>query len=253
MVVYQGGKSRIGKKIYNIILEIEDLLNDTNHNWDYLEPFVGVCSILRHFGDDDNRNLEACDINKDVILMLKAVQKGWKPPRTISEKEYYRLKESKTHSAKRGFVGLVASWGGNFFQSYRLKGGKKQGYVREGANSLNKLGPSLKNVNFKYCSYSNLKPKGKLIYCDPPYIGNTLGPKTFQHFDHKKFWSTMRKWSKDNVVIISEWKAPKDFIKIWSIKSHVSGKFTTKRYNDNLYVHESIYKKLLGRLKKYGI
>jgi len=250
MVVYQGGKSRIGKKIHDIIILIEDVFNNTEYNYNYFEPFVGVGSVLRHFGDDDDRNLYACDINKDVICMLKALQKNWDPPNSTSEKEYNELKKSKKHSAKRCFIGLVGSWGGNFFQGgYRLKGGKKQGYVREGRNSLLKLRPSLKNVKFwNSCSYYKFNPKNMLVYADPPYIGNCLGNKKglFQQFDHVKFWNEMRRWSKNNIVVISEWKAPKDFKMICSLKSYVSSGNTkkTKRYSDNLYIHESLYKKI---------
>ena len=34
-------------------------------------------------------------------------------------------------------------------------------------------------------------------------------------FDNIEFWELMRKWSKNNLVIISETNAPNDFISIW--------------------------------------
>lgn len=244
MVVYQGGKSRIGKKIHDVIIEIENDLSEKK--LPYFEPFVGVASVIRHFGDDnDNRDLYACDINKDVLLMLKAVKKGWNPPTKITEEEYIKLKNTNRHSAKRGFVGLVGSWGGNFFNGYRLNGGKKQKYTLEGCNSLKKLKPSLKNINFlESISYEFFSPVNMIIYCDPPYISNKLSSSLFQNFDHKKFWNIIREWSKNNIVIISEWKAPKDFKKIWNIKSYVSNNNTVKKYSDNLYIHENYFYKL---------
>ena len=60
----------------------------------------------------------------------------------------------------------------------------------------------------------------------------------------------MRKWSKKNLVIISEWSAPKDFKKIYSTESYVSNHDITKRYEDNLYVHEDIYKKISLKCKR---
>jgi site-specific DNA-adenine methylase len=255
MVVYQGGKARIGKKIHDVLIEIEEQLNTTEYTLRYFEPFVGVASVMRHFGDDGNREMYGCDINKDVLMMLRSVQKNWNPPRQTSKKEYDTLKKSKKHSAKRGFIGLVGSWGGNFYNGYRLTCGKKQGYVREGANSLIKLRPSIKKVDFLKCSsYDSFDPDDMLIYCDPPYIGNTLGPDVFKQFDHDKFWQVMRSWSKNNIVIISEWAAPKDFRKIWGTTSHVSSstrwKKVTKKYQDNLYIHKSIYDKISPAVKR---
>ena len=73
------------------------------------------------------------------------------------------------------------------------------------------------NIDFiDSSSYDTFNPEGFLIYCDPPYKGNKLGISTsyFQSFDHSYFWNVMRKWSKNNLVIISESIAPKDFKKI---------------------------------------
>ena len=39
---YQGGKQRLGKKIYNIIKNYDD------GTLDYLEPFVGICGVMKH-------------------------------------------------------------------------------------------------------------------------------------------------------------------------------------------------------------
>ena len=34
-------------------------------------------------------------------------------------------------------------------------------------------------------------------------------------FNHDEFWDIMRKWSKDNTVLISEYSAPEDFEIVW--------------------------------------
>ena len=65
-------------------------------------------------------------------------------------------------------------------------------------------------LNFKCCSYDFWNPKGAFIYCDPPYADT--GQSYFStKFDSDKFWETVRKWSKNNIVIVSEYKAPDDF------------------------------------------
>jgi len=56
------------------------------------------------------------------------------------------------------------------------------------------------------------------IYCDPPYKKcNFIAiRKNLLSFDTDMFWETMRKWSLDNIVIVSETEAPDDFIPIWT-------------------------------------
>jgi len=52
-----------------------------------------------------------------------------------------------------------------------------------------------------------------LIYCDAPYKG-TKGYKT-EYFNRDKFWLWCRDMSKKNVVFVSEYEAPDDFIRVW--------------------------------------
>ena len=241
MTTYQGGKKRLGKRISYVIKLVENDLY--NERLDYFEPFVGMAGVIRHFSDE-NRKLYANDINKDIILMWKAIQNGWKPPLSCSKEEYEKLKLSKHHSAKRGFIGTVASWGGIFFHHYRLDYNKNKDFLREGYNGLMKIKPYIMNIDFiDSSSYDTFNPEGFLIYCDPPYKGNKLGISTsyFQSFDHSYFWNVMRKWSKNNLVIISESIAPKDFKKIWSSNSTASNTSGSKKYKDNLYVYKTIY------------
>lgn len=59
----------------------------------------------------------------------------------------------------------------------------------------------------------------------------------------------MRKWSKKNLVIISESNAPDDFKRIWSSVSTIvisrrRSNPLSKKYNENLYVYKPIYDKL---------
>ena len=64
----------------------------------------------------------------------------------------------------------------------------------------------------------------------------------------------MRKWSKNNTVIISEVIAPEDFIEIWNVERYRSAAQSTKtRFNPNsetksathtvekLFIHKSKY------------
>ena len=62
----------------------------------------------------------------------------------------------------------------------------------------------------------------------------------------------MRKWSKHNLVVISEETSPKDFKKIWSQKKHRTLN-KQKNHKECLFVHESLLskiKKLMKKIKK---
>jgi site-specific DNA-adenine methylase len=282
MTAYQGGKKRLGKRISKVIQAVENDL--VENKLDYFEPFVGMGGVLKHMCSEprssqprssqprssknyySDRKIIASDINKDLILMWKALQKGWKPPKTCSEKKYIELKYSTKHSPERGYIGVVASWGGMFFHAYRLKYAKgDKNFMDEGYRAIMKMVPIVENVKFLSGSYDEYLPENMLIYCDPPYKGNKLGDKNslFQNFNHDEFWETMRNWSKKNIVIISESSAPKDFKKIWSAKSTVLIKIKKsgstkksykspvkqKKYIDNLYIHKNLYKQLSKRVK----
>ena len=246
MTLYQGGKKRIGKRIHEAISIVDEYLYPSSRRRPYFEPFVGMAGVLKHFGDDGDRELLASDTNIDLIRMWKAVQKGWKPPLRVTREEYETLKASKQHSAERAFVGIVASWGGIWFHAYRLhlqKNGKD--FMREGYNGLMQTRPSIVNVDFLAASsYDDFNPSGLLIYCDPPYKGNNLPSKLFATFDHEHFWDVMRRWSTNNTVIISESTAPKDFKEIWCTQSNSSNRFKNKNYRDCLFVHQSIYSQI---------
>ncbi len=84
MTSYQGGKKRPARKIHAVLREIEADLTG-GKTLSYFEPFVGMASVLYRFTDED-RSLYACDANEDLICMWRAVQDGWKPPRSCSEK-----------------------------------------------------------------------------------------------------------------------------------------------------------------------
>ena len=115
------------------------------------------------------------------------------------------------------------SFGGRYYGAFSDKylGEKKENFCKEMTNSLKRIGPKIKKVKFEMKDYRELNPKGKLIYCDPPYketrypIKYRREVKKYDEFDNEEFWEIMRKWSKSNVVIISETSAPCDFKCIW--------------------------------------
>lgn len=230
MTAYQGGKKRIGKEVADFLKEIEKELR--NEKLDYLEPFCGMCGVAVHMVEP-GRIVTCNDINTDVIMMWRAVQRGWMPDYCPSREDYEVLKTSRP-SKERGFYGVVCSYGATFFKGYR----EGDHYVRAGMNNLKAFKPKMKSVRFKNMGYESLTPTNKLIYCDPPYENSNLYSKHFTNFDSDEFWEIMREWSVDNIVVVSERVAPDDFVCIW--KKSVLTPLADKRYYERLFVHESL-------------
>jgi site-specific DNA-adenine methylase len=250
MASYQGGKQKIGKYIYNTIIELENkinILNDTKYKLPYLEPFVGFCGVLKHFANDTDRDLEASDINPDIINMWKALQDGWIPDGKCSKKKYDQLKVQEKSTPERTFYGHVCSFGGIFFNSFINNGSRD--YAKMGTRSIIQIAQQVERVHFKQSDYQKLRPRYKLIYCDPPYKNNQIRNKMFSSFDSEEFWEIMRKWSKQNIVVISELTSPHDFQCIWEIsrptlaaRNHSK---TKQRHTEKLFIHKSLYDLLI--------
>ena len=212
---YQGGKQKIGKQIYSVLIDIENLYNTSGKKLDYLEPFVGFCGVIKHFENDSDRNVYACDINQDIIDMWRSIVTETFIPDGICSKEKWKELETLHSTPEKTLYGHVCSFGGLYFNYYLTN----RDYAAQGARSVLRIKPKISNVIFlDALSYEQHTPNNMLIYCDPPYINNQLSNKLFQKFDHNIFWNTMRKWSKNNIVIISEKEAPEDFKCIWSLE-----------------------------------
>ncbi len=204
-MAYVGGKSKGAEHILNI------LNNKKYNNMPYLEPFVGYAHILRRV--ENKKTYIACDANPLVISLLQGVQnKKLKYPH-ISREQYYKLKTKvNDFSFKRAIAAFCYSYNGKEWGGYTFASSceRRENYPLERKNyydSLRKNDIFMKS-KLSVKDYKTLKPKGFLIYCDPPYAKTTgYSPD----FNHKVFWDTMRKWAKNNTVFISEYNAPKDF------------------------------------------
>ncbi len=249
---YQGGKANLGKRIYTVLNTVEEYFFE-DQTVPYLEPFVGFCGVMKHFGRETTRTKYGYDSNKDIILMWEAIQKGWKPPSRCSKKRYENLKNSVEHSAERGFIGVACSFGGIFYVGYRgeQKFATKTVHSAERSKGVVlKIGENIKNVHFKHSDYKQLNPKGYLIYCDPPYINNKYTQSKFFNFDHDEFWDTMRKWSCNNLVIISERIAPKDFKCIWEDKRNITARGKVTKQTEKLFLYTSQWDNLTPCCRK---
>jgi DNA adenine methylase len=197
---YLGGKSKIRKQIAKII-------NDNAGNRDYFEPFVGGGWILQEV---NIKNRTASDGNHALITMYKWLQKGWIPPDFVREEQYkvYKDRVKDENDPLTAFIGFGCCFGGIWFSGYAKTAGRN--YAAETKRNLLKQLPLIKDVDFKYGLFTDHDPQNCIVYCDPPYE-NTSKYGYFKEFDHKLFWETMRKWSENNLVFVSEYQAPDDF------------------------------------------
>lgn len=251
---YQGGKQRFAKAIYEVISDYEYEITGKN-NLNIYAPFFGMGSVELEFARNDNldecvRKITANDINEDVILMWQSLQDGWLPKKTCSETYYYNLKK-KNPSAERGYYLSAYAFGGVFSSGFRGNYQSIEQSKREGINMYNKVKevvPLLDCFEFIHGSYCDTTPeKGEMVYADPPYFSslNYGVNKHLTDFNYDEFWDIMRKWSKTNIVFISEEKGghiPKDFVCIWSVNakrtlgSHKGNKGTKKK--EALFIHK---------------
>ena len=247
---YLGGKQRLGKHLSPVLHDIYKTQQPTHRLNGYLEPFCGSLGVFKHMTDlgATATTIVANDYHPDLIELWKEVQAGtFDYPESISEAEYNEAKTLPSPSAYKAFVGFGLSFGGRYFGAYSQKylGNKKEDFCKEMTNSLKRTAPLIKKSKVKFTNkmYQSLRPRNKLVYCDPPYqttkfpIKYRRETKHYDTFDNNEFWDIMRKWSDPslhNVVLISETTAPPDFVPIWTMDRYRSAAQSTKtRFLDN--------------------
>lgn len=202
---YQGGKSRLAKRIAAHIDEVDSRC--------YVEPFVGGASVLAAVRR--RPHMVAVDIEEDIINMWKAIQNGWQPPLYVSE-DQYRDAKGRPPDAYRAFVAHACSWGAARWGGY-ARGGERN-FAAEACRKIDRMRPALDGVEFVCASYDELFVcHGSVIYCDPPYAGTKA--YSGKVFDHERFW----RWcdeavSHDCTVFVSELQAPPG----WQVAEEIS-------------------------------
>lgn len=221
---YLGGKQRLGRHIAPVLKSVINYNKDTYKLDKYIEPFCGALGVLKNMTDID-LEIQASDYHPDLISMWQHLQQDdLDLPSSVSEDEYlYYKNEVDSPDPMKGFFGFGSSFGGRFFGAYAQKyvKGRNENFCLEAKHSLERMYPLISKVQFNCIDYTSLNPKNAFIYCDPPYqvtkfpIKYRRDVKHYDVFDNALFWETIRKWSKHNLVIISETHAPDDFIEFW--------------------------------------
>ena len=236
---YLGGKSRISTQLSNVV----NTTFGERKERIFVSLFCGSCAI------ESKVNADVKILNDKhpyLIAMWKALQNGWIPPDEISKEQYKYIKEHKDEDmALSGFVGFGCSFGGKWFGG--LASNKRgDNYCRRANKSVLKDMDGLQNATFLCLDYKDVEiPQGAIVYADPPYdktTGYSLGD-----FDSNEFWDYARKLSETNIVLISEEKAPDDFVSIWHKEQkrmidNVNKNIFTR--TENLFVHNK-YKNII--------
>lgn len=216
---YMGSKDRIARPLLSMILPHRVGGKEQY----FVEPFCGGCNLTKHVLGKRLCN----DINKPLISLYKALNRGWNPSETTWTRELYndiRDHPERYTEQEIAFAGICCSYKGKWFGGYAgcivTAGGKGRNYITEAINGLKRDMIHLMDVEFVSGNYYDMKiPANSIIYCDPPYIGETaydyLGKE--RKFDHLKFY----KWCHEKVaeghkVFISELQMPPDFACIWA-------------------------------------
>lgn len=243
MTAYHGGKFRHGKQIAEIINEI---YNSVEGIKGYIEPFCGMCGVYRHVVNLLPKTLKyiASDQHDSLILMWKALQDGWVPPKKCSIAKFNKLKYSEP-SPEKAYFGFGTSFGGIYFCGHRETNKYTQ---TDNSERIVQISKDMKRVKFykrDYQKYTPGKYNGYIIYCDPPYSNtdnnNYYDDVTFTRvsFNTEEFWEWCRELSKNNIVIISQYSAPKDFKVIYTFNSQRNVQKNKNTKLEHLYIHKS--------------
>ena len=226
-VRFNGGKG----KCRGLVAVINSLLPE---NAVYHEPFCGSCKVVQSVRAA--RRI-ATDADPYIICLLKAVQRGWDPPSSISEAEYDRLHDE--YRAGRGraeyvypliaFAGYACSFGARFFEGYARSKKRTVNFAESGRTSLLRQRPFLEGVELAVADYRDPPPiNPDVIYCDPPYQG-TKDCGSVKGFDSVAFWDWAVKAARRSTVLVSEYQCPiPDAVVLWEKDVAAGLRFGTK-------------------------
>ena len=212
---FVGSKSRVSKQIAPIL----QTLIDNNNVSLYYEPFCGGLNMM----DKIECSIKVGnDSHKELIALWKKLQDGWNPPETITEEEYNSVRENPSAYPDYyvGLVGFAATFGSKWFGGY-ARGFKDDKVTprdipNEAIRNIMKPVPLIKNVRLTCKNYLDVdmeKLSNTLIYCDPPYKNTTK--YATDNFDYNRFYNWCREVSKTNILCVSEYQMPPDFVCIW--------------------------------------
>ncbi len=227
MIRYWGGKTRIGKRMAQAIV---DLMKQYQLEYDcVVENFCGIGGLTLPLNEilPTDISFVASDADFGVVGFLKAIQSGWTPPKcTITETEFNKLKLTKEdRTPMHVLIGNATCYNGKYFAD------RFQDYTNPklavACRKIQKLKHLTQGIEFKVCDYRDYDPQkwnNCLFICDSPYrviekYYDCQLAKHFQGFDFEAYEEWVRNMSKHNYVICCEYTMSQDFACIWSLET----------------------------------
>lgn len=207
---YVGSKNRIAKELAPVIQSFI-----TENVVGYIEPFVGGANMIDKIVC--YKKIGA-DVHKYQIALLKELAKGWKPPKKVTEAEYLDIKEHQDEYPDYlvGYVGYQLSFAGKWFAGYSRDKEGVRDYADEAYRNVTRQQKLLSDISFLCADFRKFTPdeyERYVIYCDIPYRGTTRYAQ--KSFPYEAFYEWARQMSRKNIVLVSEYAMPDDFICIW--------------------------------------
>lgn len=244
---YMGSKARLAK-------DLAPLINDLIERYEintYVEPFVGGANMMEHIVCE---NRVGSDSNRYLISLWESLKDGWVPPEEIDRDLYLDIKQNKDKYdeatvAVAGFCSTYnAKWFGGYAGIVKTKQGTVRNYYDESVRNILKQVDKVRDVEFLNADYSEFSHlENSLIYCDPPYQGTTQYGAS-EKFHYERFWDWVRNLSEKNIVLVSEYNAPEDFVTIYEKQLTTTlDKNSRKKDTEKLFVHERLQEKVSQR------
>jgi DNA adenine methylase len=235
MTAFWAGKKKIGLDIAEAMMDVINTRLDSGETYKcYYEPFVGMAGVMPHVIELCKQHPElakvryrASDSNPVLVAFWDAIiNKNWKPPNQMSRADYLRIKATWKEPNKKllhlyAFCGFSLGFHGQYFF-----GNPKQDRIDEllarNCRAVAKIAPKMKNVKVKLQDFFKLpfnRFKNYIFYLDGPYkqTRNNRTSKTASEssFDHDLFWHRAEELSQNNLVFVSEVKAPAGWLPVW--------------------------------------
>lgn len=264
---YKGSKNKIAKQIIDALPAAET----------FIDVFAGGCAITHAaILSGKYKRIIANDIDVKIPMLFKDAINGNLPAdydRFISRDEFNQLKDSDAIVAccwsfgnnKRDYL-----WAKDIIKpkelafkmikcrDERLRYYYYRQFIKSLGNDISDLDrlQSLERLQSLQSLKTNIDievfgfdfesldiPQNALIYCDPPYVGTT--GYNGGDFDSDRFWEWAREVSKQNLLSVSEYKAPDDFVSILEIAKtcQYSATNNSKRTVERLFCSKSNFQK----------
>ena len=166
---YLGGKSRLGARIVQAILDDLGVKR--------LTLAVDLCSgaggVTHRLADVSDRVI-AVEAHPGLVALHKAVQDGWVPPEHVSEAQYQEVRRGDQTTALAAFVGFGCSFGGKWWGGYarnEVGNATARNYCLNARRAV--LRETRPNVDHVRADALTCAITAAVVYCDPPYEGTT--------------------------------------------------------------------------------